>query len=176
MDQNPGTKYVTMDFMATPNTPWRFKTPQKPAANITGRYSVPFGKAPKQDMTVGEFKQVGSKLTGTFLSTTGDYRYLEGVVTGNDVYLSCFDGGHDYLFTAKIAGNRLVNGKFYANLSSIDDWSGTKNPNAKLPDAYSLTSLKPGYKNWLSHLKMLMVKRYRLATPVIKTKWLLYRS
>jgi thiol-disulfide isomerase/thioredoxin len=144
--KNLGTKYVTMAFTGTPNTPWRFKATQKPVANITGRYSVPFGKAPDQDMTVGEFKQVGSKLTGTFLSTTGDYRYLEGIVSGNDVYLSTFDGGHDYLFTAKIAGNKLINGKFYANLSSVDDWSAVKNPNAKLPDAYSLTSLKPGYK------------------------------
>jgi peroxiredoxin len=168
--KNLGTKYVTMAFTATPNTPWRFKTPQKPAANITGRYSVPFGKAPKQDMTVGEFKQVGSKLTGTFLSTTGDYRYLEGVVTGNDVYLSCFDGGHDYLFTAKIAGNRLVNGKFYANLSSVDDWSGVKTPNAKLPDAYSLTSLKPGYKKLAFTFKDINGKKVSLSDSRYKNK------
>jgi peroxiredoxin len=168
--KNLGTKYVTMAFTATPNTPWRFKATQKPAANITGRYSVPFGKAPDQDMTVGEFKQVGSKLTGTFLSTTGDYRYLEGIVTGNNVYLSTFDGGHDYLFTAKIAGDRLVNGKFYANLSSVDDWSGVKNPNAKLPDAYSLTSLKPGYKKLAFSFKDVNGKTVSLSDKRYKNK------
>ncbi len=144
--KNLGDKFASMAFMATPNTSWRFKSTQKPTFNITGRWAVPFGKVPKIDQTVGEFKQVGSKLTGTFLSTTGDYRYLEGVVSGNKLYLSCFDGGHDYLFTATINGNKIVNGKFYAGLTSVDDWSGVKNANAKLPDAYSLTELKPGYK------------------------------
>jgi thiol-disulfide isomerase/thioredoxin len=168
--KNQGTKYVSMDFTATPNTPWRFKTLQKPSANITGRWAVPFGKAPKQDMTVGEFKQVGSKLTGTFLSTTGDYRYLEGVVTGNDLYLSCFDGGHDYLFTGKIIGNKIVNGKHYANLSSIDDWSGLKNPNAKLPDAYSLTSLKPGYKKLAFTFKDVNGRKVSLSDARYKNK------
>lgn len=144
--KNLGDKNVAMDFTATPNTPWRFKTSQKPAFNISGRWSVPFGEGAKKDITVGEFKQVGSKLTGTFLSTTGDYRYLEGVVTGNELYLSCFDGGHNYLFTAKINGNKITDGRFYAGLTDIDHWTGVKNENAKLPNAYSLTALKPGYK------------------------------
>lgn len=144
--RNLGTGYASMGFTATANTTWRFKTTQEPAFNITGRWSVPFGDGDKKDVTVGEFKQVGSKLTGTFLSTTGDYRYLEGVVNGNDLYLSCFDGGHDYLFTATINGNKITDGKFYAGLTSIDHWTGVKDDNAKLPDAYSLTELKPGYK------------------------------
>jgi thiol-disulfide isomerase/thioredoxin len=141
-----GDKDVAMDFTAVPNTPWRFKTPQKPLFNITGRWSAVFGEGAKKDVTVGEFKQTGSKLTGTFLTTTGDYRYLEGVVTGNELYLSCFDGGHDYLFTAKINKQNITDGKLYAGLTSVDNWTAVKDDNAKLPDAYSLTELKPGYK------------------------------
>jgi len=136
-----------MAFTATSNTPWRFfKSPAKPTVNITGRWSAAFGDDPKKDMTVGEFKQTGDKLTGTFLSTTGDYRYLEGIVSGNQLYLSCFDGGHAFTFTGKVVGQKITDGKFYAGLKSITNWKATKNPNAKLPDAYSLTSLKPGYK------------------------------
>jgi thiol-disulfide isomerase/thioredoxin len=141
-----GDKDVAMDFTAVPNTPWRFKTPQKPLFNITGRWSAVFGEGAKKDVTVGEFKQTGSKLIGTFLTTTGDYRYLEGVVTGNELYLSCFDGGHDYLFTAKINKQNITDGKLYAGLTSVDNWTAIKDDNAKLPDAYSLTALKPGYK------------------------------
>jgi hypothetical protein len=37
-------------------------------------------KGDGRDTTVGEFKQVGQKVTGTFLTTTGDYRFLEGTV------------------------------------------------------------------------------------------------
>ncbi len=144
--KNLGDKYVAMDFKATPNTIWRFKTTQKPLFNITGRWSAPIGEGANKDITVGEFKQTGSKLTGTFLSTTGDYRYLEGVVNGNELYLSCFDGGHDYLFTGKINGRKITDGKYYAGLTSIDHWTAVRDENAKLPDAYSLTALKPGYK------------------------------
>jgi peroxiredoxin len=169
--KNLGDKYVSMDFIGVPNTAWRFKTPQQPAFNITGRWAVPFGTGADKDMTVGEFKQVGSKLTGTFLSTTGDYRYLEGVVTGNKLYLSAFDGGHDYLFTATISSNdKITGGKFYAGLTSVDDWSGLKDANAKLPDAFALTALKPGYKKLAFSFKNLEGKTVSLTDSRYKGK------
>jgi len=168
--KNGGTKYTIMDFTATPNTLWRFKTPQKPAANITGRWSVPFVSDGKTDLTVGEFKQVGAKVTGTFLSTTGDYRFLEGVITGNDLYLSCFDGGHNYLFTAKVNGNKITGGKFYAGLTSVDDWSGVKDPNAKLPDPFSLTALKSGYKKLAFTFKDINGNKVSLTDKRFKNK------
>jgi len=46
---------------------------------------------------VGEFKQSGSRVSGTFLTITGDYRFLEGVVSGDTLKLSAFDGGHAIL-------------------------------------------------------------------------------
>jgi len=144
-----GIKDATMDFIAESGAGWRFfKDGAAPAYNISGRWSAIFGDdGAKKDTTVGEFKQEGTKLTGTFLTTTGDYRYLEGTVAGDSVYLSCFDGGHAFIFTAKInADNTLTNGKFYAGYSGIDHWAAVRDENAKLPDAYSLTYLKPGYK------------------------------
>jgi peroxiredoxin len=168
--KNLGTKLAVMNFVATPNTAWRFKTPQKPAANITGRWSVPFVDSGKVDLTVGEFKQVGAKVTGTFLSTTGDYRFLEGVVSGNDLYLSAFDGGHDYLFTAKVKGDKITNGKYYAGLTSVETWSGVRDANAKLPDAYSLTELKPGYKKLAFTFKDLDGKKVSLSEARFKNK------
>jgi peroxiredoxin len=169
--KNLGAKYVSMDFLAVPNTNWRFKSTAKPAFDITGRWSVPFGKGADTTATVGEFKQTGSKLTGTFLSTTGDYRYLEGVVTGNKLFLSAFDGGHDYLFTATIAGNnKIIDGKFYAGLTSVENWSGIKNINARLPDAYSLTALKPGYSKLAFTFKDLNGKNVSLTDARFKNK------
>jgi peroxiredoxin len=169
--KNLGTKYVAMDFSAVPNTSWRFKVAEKPAFNITGRWAVPFGNGTDADMTVGEFKQVGSKLTGTFLSTTGDYRYLEGVVTGDKLYLSAFDGGHDYLFTATINSNdKITNGKFYAGLTNVEDWSAVKDASAKLPDAFTLTALKPGYKKLAFSFKDLDGKTVSLTDSRYKNK------
>jgi len=142
-----GDHDAEMAFRATPNTTWRFlKTVEKPTVNVTGRWSAVFGEGDNKDETVGVFKQTGEKLTGTFLSTTGDYRYLEGVVSGDHLYLSCFDGGHAYTFTGKVTGQKITDGKYYAGLTSITNWVADKNDNAKLPDAYSLAGLKPGYK------------------------------
>lgn len=138
-----GAANTYIDFNATPNTAYRFlKTPAKPMFNVGGRWFAVFEGGSKRDTTVGEFKQSGNKLTGTFLTTTGDYRYLEGTVSGNNLYLSCFDGGHAFLFTATIKNNQtLISGRF-----GNDKWTAIKNANAKLPDAYSITSLKPGNK------------------------------
>jgi thiol-disulfide isomerase/thioredoxin len=142
-----GVKDATMDFVAQPNASWRFfKDTPTSAFNVSGRWSAIFGDGDKRDTTVGEFKQTGSKLTGTFLTTTGDYRYLEGSVAGDSLYLSCFDGGHAFIFTAKISSDQtLTDGKMYSGYSGLDHWTAVKNENAKLPDAYSLTALKPGY-------------------------------
>jgi thiol-disulfide isomerase/thioredoxin len=143
-----GEKDASIDFTAIPNTSWRFfKDAEKPAFDISGRWSATFGEGKSSEQLVGEFKQTGSKLTGTFLSTTGDDRYLEGTVTGNNLYLSCFDGGHAYLFIAKITDSKTItDGKYYAGYSALENWKAVKNDNAKLPDAYSLTALKPGFK------------------------------
>ncbi|HZY35301.1 MAG TPA: TlpA disulfide reductase family protein [Mucilaginibacter sp.] len=143
-----GVKDAIMNFRATPNTSWRFFSDNDlPKYNVSGRWSAVFGDSTHTDTTVGEFKQAGNKVTGTFLTTTGDYRFLEGTVKGDSLYLSCFDGGHAYLFKAKIDDNNtLTDGKFFAGYSGLDKWRAVRNENAKLPDAYSLTALKPGYK------------------------------
>ena len=138
-----------MAFKATPNTPWRFlpTVRKQKVEDITGRWSATFVDADKKkDVTVGEFIQYGEKLTGTFREVTGDYRYLEGMVNGDQMYLSCFDGAHAFAFTGKIVGNKIVDGKFNSGLKGFYTWTAFKDANAKLPDAYSLTGLKRGYK------------------------------
>ncbi len=138
-----GERDVATPFTAQYNVKYRFlEKPELPATNVSGRWSAVFGDGADRDTTVGEFVQTGNRLTGTFLTTTGDYRYLEGTVSGNKLYLSCFDGGHSFLFTADIADkDHLTNGRF-----GRTPWTAVRKADAKLPDAYSLTVLKPGYK------------------------------
>ncbi|MGZ3836050.1 MAG: peroxiredoxin family protein [Mucilaginibacter sp.] len=137
---------MAMPFVAEPGQSWRFfKTPDKPAFNINGRWSASYGD--KKDIRIGEFQQNGARLTGTFLTTSGDDRYLEGTVSGHKLYLSTFDGGHAFLFIADIKdGKTIINGKDYSEYGDLTDWTAVSDPNAKLPDAYSLTYLKPGAK------------------------------
>ena len=104
---------------------------------------------------VGIFQQKNGTLAGTFLTSTGDYRYLSGDVDGQELRLSTFDGSHAYLFTAsrtlpgplditkEYAANTLF-GNFYAGKSGHETWTATPDPAAKLPDADTLTYLKKG--------------------------------
>ncbi|MEZ4830017.1 MAG: TlpA disulfide reductase family protein [Bacteroidia bacterium] len=95
--------------------------------------------------TVGKFEQNGNQLTGTFLTETGDYRFLEGVVDGDSVKLSAFDGSHAFLFLAEKQEAGTLSGKFYSGIHSVESWTAVVEPEAKLRDADSLTFLKPGY-------------------------------
>jgi thiol-disulfide isomerase/thioredoxin len=166
-----GDKDALMDFIATAGETRRFLQAEKPAFNVTGRWSAVFGEGEYKDTTVGEFKQVGSKLTGTFLTTTGDDRFLEGTVSGNKLYLSTFDGGHAFLFTADIKDNKTItNGKYYSGYSGLDPWTAVRNEKAKLPDAYSLTYLKKGYKKIAFSFPDITGKKVSLSDARFKNK------
>lgn len=119
-----------------------------PAANITGQWKVQFVEPESQDssIAIGQFQQEGSYLEGTFLTPTGDYRFLAGEVRGNKAYLSCFDGGHAFLFTAEISGDQIVNGHFWSGLKWHENWTARRDTSFSLPDANELTFLKPGYE------------------------------
>jgi thiol-disulfide isomerase/thioredoxin len=96
---------------------------------------------------VGIIKQNGNDATGTFLTTTGDYRYLAGQVDGSKLRLSTFDGGHAFVFDAQPAASAKptqLKGNFYSGKSGHETWVATLDPKAKLPDADTLTYLKKG--------------------------------
>jgi len=104
-------------FSATFGEDYRFaKNTSEKTTDFSGKYQVEF-KTPKGKIipSVGIFEQDGNHLTGSFLTPTGDYRYLEGIVTKDSLYLSCFDGGHAMLLTAKIESkNKISGGTFYS--------------------------------------------------------------
>lgn len=138
-----------LQFNAKFNDDWRFfKVNPETKSNISGRWSVTFNTADKKNsyVAVGEFSQENGRVLGTFLTATGDYRFLEGTVSDGNLYLSCFDGSHAYLFTGKLMNDStIVDGKFYSGFSYMETWTGKKDDAAILPDAYSLTNLKEGY-------------------------------
>lgn len=111
------------------------------AENITGRWAVSFANDSSAAFpSVAEFTQNGNKLSGTFLTPTGDYRYLDGIVTGNQIRLSTFDGGHAFLFTATISDKKTItDGQFYSGLTYKESWHAVKNKKAAVnADAVSM--------------------------------------
>jgi hypothetical protein len=56
---------------------------------------------------VGNFKQKGNKITGSILTPTGDYRYMEGVVQGDAFEAASFDGVYNYIFRGTVKEGKL---------------------------------------------------------------------
>jgi peroxiredoxin len=114
--------------------------------NITGRWAVHFASDKGEEPTsIAEFAHKGNKVTGTFMTPTGDYRYLEGVVTGNQLKLSGFDGGHAVLFTGNVANNKTItNGKFLSGANYSEAWIAIKSAKAKVKQDVSAMYVKPG--------------------------------
>ena len=140
-----GKVVLSLPFYAVHNQRERFEVSVPPITNISGRWSANFVTKNNQGSAlVGEFKQDGSYLTGTFRDPSGDYRFLEGVVSGDSLKLSAFDGSHAFLFTAKIDNDHKISGgKFYSGARGTEEWSAEKNDKADLPDGFSETRLKP---------------------------------
>lgn len=137
---------LTLPFSAEPSLS-RFEAVKgKAVYNITGRWASAFANdKTKADASVAEFVQKGNKLMGTFLTPSGDYRYLEGIVTGNTLKLSGFDGIHAMVFTADISSNNTIeNGMYYSGAKYKEAWKAVRDPNATvITDSFQM-QLKPG--------------------------------
>lgn len=143
-------KNYSVPFVAKQGQNHRFTNLRKaPIMDVSGKWEVQFGIDTDEPYgAIGEFKQEGNYLTGTFLTETGDYRYLAGTVQNNKMYLSTFDGSHAFLFEAKILDDKSLIGTFQSGKHYKTNWKATKNDNAKLGSAYELTYLKEGYSTF----------------------------
>ena len=91
----------------------------------------------------GEFRQDGTRVEGTFLTPTGDYRFLEGSYEQGLLRLSTFDGGHAFLFQARARADGTLAGDFWSRDTYHATWTATRaDPTeAVIPDAWELVGL-----------------------------------
>ncbi|MBL4592717.1 MAG: TlpA family protein disulfide reductase [Flavobacteriales bacterium] len=142
-------KDYEIPFTAKHGETSRFKKPDnltKQNVNITGKWEVDFSKNNPNDQykAIGQFEQVDDYVTGTFMTETGDYRYLEGNMYNNNLYLSCYDGSHLFLFKATLVNEKLT-GVFWSGTHWEEPWVATRNENFELTNPDSLTYLKEGF-------------------------------
>jgi len=139
---------------------------EKPIGDISGTYDVVFkSRAGTEEKKVGLFKQTGAKLTATFMSITGDSRYLEGVVQGNKFYLSSFIGSGAAYYTGSFDASGQLTGT-----ASGQPFTAVKNASAALPDPYKLTYLKDGYSTFDFSLPDVNGKKVSLKDSRYKNK------
>src|SRR6218665_362354 len=117
--------------------------------SMSGKWECEFSPETKDAYkAIGIFKQDGrsKSITGTFLTETGDYRYLQGKLNNDKTFsLSCFDGAHAFLFTGKMEDNSFVRGRFYSGAAWQEPWIAIRNDQVELRNPDSLTYLKPGF-------------------------------
>jgi len=146
------TKHFAEDyfipFEAIPNATYRFTDENIGEENkFDGKWEVTFVNPEEESSysAIGIFLQNSGKLQGTFLTATGDYRFLEGIERGNNLKLSTFDGSHAYLFLAELQEDGSLKGEFFSGKGGYRTWTAFKNPDAELPSPEELTFLKEGY-------------------------------
>jgi thiol-disulfide isomerase/thioredoxin len=108
-------------------------------SNIDGTWKATFSPNSKEpEITVGLFKQNAGLIQGTFLTETGDYRYLAGTVGAGKFSMSTFNGSWAFLVEG-VVQNDSIYGKFYSGTSHQTDWIAVRDPNASLRDPSKLT-------------------------------------
>jgi peroxiredoxin len=136
-----------MDFVAKHDVHQRFSSSEQPAVNITGKWETWFNSGLKDSsVAIGQFNQKDNIINGTFLTESGDHRYLEGVLTGDSMKLSVFDGFFCRLYLAKVKGDTLE-GMFYSGTTHKAPFKAVRNEKIKLRDAATLSHFegKPAF-------------------------------
>lgn len=144
LNYNPAYK---VPFRASFGDAYRFNPTDTTAIarDFSGTYEVVFTNENDTTPSIGIISQKGNYAEGSFLTTTGDYRFLEGGVFNDTLFLSTFDGNHAYIFKA-VQKDSALRGDFWSGKSYHQSWTAIKNKDASLPNAESLTYLKPGYE------------------------------
>lgn len=139
-DRAPGYK---MEAHFQRNVRERYPSDKKPAYSLYERWRVQlYAGTDREKSALGEFFQDANKVSGSILTATGDYRYLDGVVSGNRLIMSTFDGAHAYLFTARIEGPGKLNGEYRSGHHFMTKWNAVRDDEFSLPDAQQMTKLE----------------------------------
>ena len=111
LEKTRGAEVVAINDITDPAT----------LAHIEGRWSVQFDSDDEPAVAIFRTRPDGAVL-GTFLTTTGDYRYLAGGYRDGRLLLSCFDGAHAFLFDARRLDDGTLSGDFWSRDSWAKSW------------------------------------------------------
>jgi thiol-disulfide isomerase/thioredoxin len=143
--QRNGKTLFRIPFQAQAGSSARFQQTKPATVQVSGKYSADFwSDESNHSPGVLILNQKGNQVTGTVLKTSGDYRFLQGNISGDSLLLSYFDGSGAMQFRSKVHGNQ-IDGQFFSGLAGKRNFKATKDDKASLPDLKKLTFLKPGF-------------------------------
>ena len=138
---------TTIPYVATRGGKYKFAARvSRLPDEVGGIWETTFYKADGDSQAaIGSFGQTGSAVSGTFRTPYGDYRYLDGIMDGDSLFMSGFDGSGAYLVRACLQEDQSLTGMLYPGSGPGRKFVARLNPLATLPDPHGLTRLKdPG--------------------------------
>ena len=133
-----------LPFLASRGYDYRFRQELDNAenSNVAGNWEVVFSDEDGDDVAVAEFSQQGKIVNGTFLTPTGDYRFLAGSASNQQLRLSAFDGAHAFLFSAQL-DDGLLQGDFWSRDSYHASWQASKaeDTSSYLPSSWEMNKI-----------------------------------
>lgn len=135
---------LSIPFEATFGKSRMRKKSVRPFAPIEERWTISFSPGtPGMTKGVGLFKQRGDIVYGTIMTQVSDYRFFEGILDGDSIKLSCFDGAHAFLFIGKREASGWSGEMIYDNGYS-EPWEGNYDAEAKLKDPFEMVQVEAG--------------------------------
>ena len=110
---------------------------------LFGRWKVLFEPGtPNEEVLVGVFQQeMNGRIFGSFLSETGDYRYLHGYAANGKLHLQTYTGYWAFVVEADLNGSDEMTGVFYSGGKSSSPFKAIKDETVQLRDEAELTYL-----------------------------------
>ena len=135
---------IRYTFTATFGKPRMIKRSLLPSIKSGRRWSMTFNpEASNMFKGVGLFKQMGHTITGTVMTQVSDYRYFEGIMDGDSIKLSCFDGAHAFLILGKKTENGW-SGKMIYDDNYSEPWMAIEDSNAELENPFEMVEIERG--------------------------------
>lgn len=128
----PGEEQV-IPFQARRDETYRFYADSlSDNADLAGRWEMTLTSGGKNTAAVATFEQRHDRVRGTVLTPSGDHRFLEGQVHGDEAQLSTFAGGLAYLYKVKVNHQGELEGDMWQGLASHSTVQARRNENATL--------------------------------------------
>jgi thiol-disulfide isomerase/thioredoxin len=139
-----GGKEQVIPFLAKLGETYRFHADSATDnADVNGTWEATFtSDEGETSQAILLLEQSHDRVTGSVMTPTGDHRFLEGQVRGDELQLSTFAGGLAYLYKLKVGAQGALDGDYWQGLASHEKVAARRNDAATLAGAGKQTSLR----------------------------------
>ena len=135
---------ISIPFTALYGKPRMTKKSVKPSPVIEEKWEIVFSpKTRDESKGIGLFTILGDNVMGTILTQVSDYRYFEGILDGDSIKLSSFDGAHAFAFLGKKTQDGW-SGKIIYDEGYSEPWVAVYNQEAELENPFEMVTVEPG--------------------------------